>query len=187
MSVALIFEGWQKTQAHLVHRLPQLGLQELQLSASPDGWPIWAIVSHIAGARVYWLCGVLKEAGADKTPFPDPLDGEGWEDHLDVPRGPDELMFAIESSWRIVESCLERWTPEMLGETFTRDRAGQIQRHTRQWRGIASPRNPRAGVDGSLGADLLAGGACEKRQPLKGGRMTVKTAPRRFPSNKSWP
>jgi len=132
MSVALIFEGWQKTQAHLIHRLPQLGPRELQLSASPDGWPIWAIVSHIAGARVYWLCGVLKEAGADKTPFPDPLDGEGWEDHLDVPRGPDELMFAIESSWRIVESCLERWTPEMLGETFTRDRAGQIQRHTRQ-------------------------------------------------------
>src|SRR5437588_4084943 len=59
-------------------------------------------------------------------------------------------------------------------------------RRVSQRRGIASPRNPRAGVDGSLGADLLAGGACEKRQPLKGGRMTVKTAPRRFPSNKSW-
>ncbi|TMC01230.1 MAG: hypothetical protein E6J40_00040 [Chloroflexi bacterium] len=132
MSVALIFEGWQKTQAHLVHRLPQLGLRELQLSASQDGWPIWAIVSHIAGARVYWLCGVLKEGGADTTPFPDPLGSEGWEDHLDVPRGQDELVFAIESSWRIVESCLEHWTPEMLGETFTRERAGQIQRHTRQ-------------------------------------------------------
>jgi len=132
MSVAAIFEGWQKTQAHLIHRVPKLGPQELQLKASPDGWPVWAIVSHIAGARVYWLCGVFKESGADGTPFPDPLDGEGWEDHLDVPRRPDELEFAVKSSGQIVESCLARWTPEMLGETFTRDRAGQIQLHTRQ-------------------------------------------------------
>jgi uncharacterized damage-inducible protein DinB len=132
MSVEAIFEGWQKTQAHLIHRVPKLGPQELQLKASPDGWPIWAIVSHIAGARIYWLCGVVKESGADGTPFPDPLDGDGWEDHLDVPRRPEELEFAIKSSWQIVESCLARWTPEMLAETFTRDRAGQIQLHTRQ-------------------------------------------------------
>ena len=117
MSVAAIFEGWQKTQAHLIHRVPKLGPQELQLKASPDGWPVWAIVS---------------QSGADGTPFPDPLDGEGWEDHLDVPRRPDELEFAVKSSGQIVESCLARWTPEMLGETFTRDRAGQIQLHTRQ-------------------------------------------------------
>ena len=126
-----MYEGWQKVQAHLTRRLPHLTSEELQLRASPDGWPVWALVSHMAGARVYWLCGVFKEAGADATPFPDPLDGDGWEDHLDVPRGTDELMFAVASSWLVVESCLKRWTPEMLGETFTRDRAGTIQRHTR--------------------------------------------------------
>jgi uncharacterized damage-inducible protein DinB len=130
MSVAPIYEGWQRSQARLVHRLSRLGLQELQLRASPDGWPIWAIVSHIAAARVYWLCGVFKESGAETTPFPDP-NGDGWEDHLDVPRRSDELMFATESSWRIVDSCLTRWTPEMLGEIFTRERAGEVQRHTR--------------------------------------------------------
>jgi uncharacterized damage-inducible protein DinB len=132
MGVAAIFEGWQKTQTHLIHRLPHLRTQELALRASPDGWPIWAIASHIAGARVYWLCGVLKEPGAEATPFQDPLTDEGWEDRLDVPRRSEELVSAIESSWQIVESCLARWTPEMLGETFTRDRAGQIQLHTRQ-------------------------------------------------------
>ena len=131
MSVAPIFEGWQRVQSHLTNRIPKLGTDELQLRATPDGWPIWAIVSHLAGARVYWLCGVLKEHGSDTTPFRDPL-GEGWEDHLDVPRQSDELMFAVESSGRIVESCLERWTPAMLGETFTRERGGKIQEHTRQ-------------------------------------------------------
>jgi uncharacterized damage-inducible protein DinB len=131
MSVAPIFEGWQRTQTRLVHRLPKLGTQELRLRASPDGWPVWAIVSHIAGARVYWLCGVFKERGAETTPFPDPF-GDGWEDRLDVPRGSEELMFAVESSWEIVESCLARWTTETLGEIFTRERAGEMQQHTRQ-------------------------------------------------------
>ena len=131
MSVASLFEGWQRTQASLIRRVPKLEPQELKLKALPDGWPIWAIVSHIAVARVYWLCGVLEERGAETTPFSDPL-GEGWEDRLDVPRRSGDLMFAVESSWRIVESCLARWTPEMLGETFTRERAGEVQRHTRQ-------------------------------------------------------
>jgi uncharacterized damage-inducible protein DinB len=131
VSVAPIFEGWQRIQAHLTKRIPKLGTDELQLRATADGWPIWAIMSHLAGARVYWLCGVLKERGSETTPFRDPL-GDGWEDHLDVPRQTDELTYAVESSWRIVESCLERWTPAMLGETFTRKREGAIQRHTRQ-------------------------------------------------------
>jgi len=131
VSVAPLFEGWQRVQAHLVNRLPSLGPEQLLLRPSPDAWPIWAIVSHIAGARVYWLCAVLREPGAESTPFTDPS-GEGWEDQLDVPRRADELLSAIESSWTIVESCLARWTPEMLGETFTRQREGVIQEHTRQ-------------------------------------------------------
>ena len=131
MNVAPIFEGWHKTQAHLIDRLPKLGPPELNLRASPEGWPIWAIVSHLAGARVHWLCGVLKERGAETTPFPDPF-GDGWEDHLDVPRGSKELVFAIESSGRVLESCLTRWTPEMLSEVFTRPRGDEVQWHTRQ-------------------------------------------------------
>ena len=131
MSVAPIFEGWQRIQAHLTNRIPKLGTEELQLRAAPDGWPIWAILSHLAGARVYWLCGVFKERGSETTPFGDPF-GDGWEDRLEAPRQSEELMFAVESSWRIVESCLRRWTPPMLDETFTRDREGTLQRHTRQ-------------------------------------------------------
>ena len=123
-------ENWHRVQAKLMNRLPKLGPDELQLKASTDGWPIWAMVAHVAGMRVYWLCGVCEEPGAETAPFTK-ADGEGWEDHLDVPRGSDELMFAVQSSWRIVESCLERWTPEMLGETFTRLHRATPQRHTR--------------------------------------------------------
>lgn len=129
MTVASLYEGWQRVQNHLVHRLPGLSTEELALRASDESWPIWAILSHMAGGRVYWLCLQFKEPGIETTPFTDASDG--WEDHLDVPRGADELLFAIESSGRIVESCMERWTPESLGMSITREVASGTQRHTR--------------------------------------------------------
>ena len=39
---------------------------------------------------------------------------------------------ALESSWKIVEHCLERWTPSMLSDEFTREIGGKTQIHTRQ-------------------------------------------------------
>jgi len=95
-----------------------------------DPWPIWAVAGHTAGTRVYWLCGVLGEAGAETTPFGD--DGIGWEDDLSHPRSAEELTGAFESTWRIIARCLDTWTPAMLGETFRRGRESSIQVHTRQ-------------------------------------------------------
>ena len=131
MSVEPIFEGWQRIQIRLSNRLPALGPKELALEGSPGAWPIWAIVAHMAAVRVYWLCHFCKEPGADTTPFADPI-ADGWEDRLDLPRHSDELMHALDTSWAIVEASLRRWTPAMLGESFTRERDGEVQHHTRQ-------------------------------------------------------
>jgi uncharacterized damage-inducible protein DinB len=131
VSVAAVYEGWPRVQAHLVKRIPELGPDELALKSSQDGWPIWAIAGHIAGTRAYWLCSVCQEPGVETTPFTDPAN-DGWEDHLDRPRGAVELLAALESTWRIVESCLELWTPEMLGESFSRQRNGETEHHSRQ-------------------------------------------------------
>src|ERR1700682_3686121 len=76
--------------------------------AAPDLWPIWAITAHTAGARVYWLCHILKEPGAERTPFTDPT-GMGWEDDLTHARHASELVSALESTWTIVNDCLDRW------------------------------------------------------------------------------
>lgn len=105
--------------------------EQLQVRPAPHLWPIWATAAHLALTRVYWLCVFLGEPGAERTPFTDSA-REGWEDDLDHPRRPDELVFALESSWAIVARCLERWTPEMLDAEFERERDGRIQVHTRQ-------------------------------------------------------
>ena len=76
---------------------------------------------------------MLGEPGAETTPFIDPASGIGWEDDLATPRSAAEVVGALETSWRIVAGCLERWTPDMLEVAFPRiGMDGREQMHTRQ-------------------------------------------------------
>jgi len=129
-TVGGIYEGWRRVQDRLVARIPRLGTEELALTGAPDCWPVWALIAHLSGTRVYWLCTIAGEPGVETTPFPQPAI-DGWEDHLDQPRGAAELLEAVRSSGAIVERCLNEWTPEMLDVAFTRVRNGEVQRHTR--------------------------------------------------------
>lgn len=92
---------------------------ELAIRPAPHGWPIWATVGHTAGARVYWLCGIVGEPGAETTPFPDP-NGEGWEDDLGHPRSAVELVHALDTTWALVDRVLDTWEPESLEEEVER-------------------------------------------------------------------
>ena len=130
MSIRLFYDQWPQYNQRLVDVVVEMSPEQLALRPDPTRAPVWAIVAHIAGARVYWLCGVLGEPGAETTPFPDPH-GDGWEDDEDQPRDAPELVTALETTWRIVDDCLERWTTEMLSETFERMRLGASQTHSR--------------------------------------------------------
>jgi uncharacterized damage-inducible protein DinB len=130
-SVAPFYEGWQFTNQRMVERIDALSPEQLELRAAPNLWPIWAITAHTAGVRPYWLCHIFKEPGADRTPFTDPT-GYGWEDDLTHPREASELVSALQSTWTIVEDCLDRWTPAMLQDEFRREINGQVTIHTRQ-------------------------------------------------------
>jgi hypothetical protein len=80
--------------------------------------------------RVYWLCTICREPGAETTPFTDP-EGEDWADDLDHPRTADELVGALRTTFAVVDGVLDRWTPEMLAEEIERRYANVVQRHTR--------------------------------------------------------
>ena len=130
VGIAPIYAGWSRANRRIIDRIRELPREALGWRASADSWPIWAMVAHAAMVRVYWLCDVLKEPGAETTPFTN-ASVEGWEDHLDEPRDAAELISALEVTWRIVESCLERWSPAMLEEAFKRQRDGVVESHTR--------------------------------------------------------
>lgn len=130
-SVALLYPDWPQYAARLRDAVTNLTTDELAVRAGPDHAPVWALAAHVAGARVYWLCGVFEERGADRTPFTEPLTGEGWEDDESRPRSGDELVWALDSSWEVVRDCLERWSLDDLDRTAARVRAGVTQHHSR--------------------------------------------------------
>jgi uncharacterized damage-inducible protein DinB len=129
MSIRLFYGMWPQYDRRLREVIGAMTAEELAIRPSPERWPIWATVGHTAGGRVYWLCRVIGEPGAGTTPF----DGsdEGWEDDLDHPRSAGELVGALDTTFRIIERCLDQWTPAMLEEEVVRTYGATRQVHTR--------------------------------------------------------
>jgi uncharacterized damage-inducible protein DinB len=131
-SLASLYPDWPQYAAHIRDAVRDLDEDQLALRAGPEHGAIWALAAHVAGARVYWLCGVFEESGAEHTPFPAPLTDDGWEDDETHPRSGAELVWALDSSWAVVRGCLGRWSADDLDLTATRTRGdGTIQRHSR--------------------------------------------------------
>ena len=131
------YADWAGYNRRLIQGIQRLSEADLALPVNAkrdfgdDPWPIWAVVGHTAATRVFWLCDVFGEPGAEATPFPG--DTPGWEDDLTHPRTTAELVHAWESTWQIIEGCLARWTPAMLGEQIRREEPGRPpELHTRQ-------------------------------------------------------
>src|SRR5439155_405067 len=92
-TVAPFYKGWHLFNASLIDAIAPLSAAQLALPVGKADWPIWASASHLAGTRVFWLCHIFKEPGAETTPFTDP--NVGWEDDLSHPRGADELVHRL--------------------------------------------------------------------------------------------
>jgi hypothetical protein len=118
--LADLYPDWPQYAARIRDGVASLDGAALDLRAGPEHAPLWALAAHVAGTRVYWLCGVFGEPGAEATPFLDPASGVGWEDDLDHPRTGAELAWALDSGWAIVADVLARWTVDDLGLTATR-------------------------------------------------------------------
>lgn len=131
MSIRTFYDHWPQYNRRLTEIVGAMTDEQLAIRPSPDRWPIWATVGHSAGVRVYWLCSVLGEPGAETTPFSGAADELGWEDDLDHPRDAAELVGALDSTWAIVDRCLDAWTPAMLLESVERTYDGRRQLHTR--------------------------------------------------------
>ena len=125
------YHMWPQYNRRMRDRLAAMTEEQLAIRPTPDALPIWAAMGHTAAMRVYWLCEVVGEPGADATPFW--VDGSSidWADDLQVPRAAGELAAAFDSTFAIVEQCLDRWTFDMLEDRIERHHASTVQVHTR--------------------------------------------------------
>ncbi len=114
-TAASIYPDWPQYAARLRDAVKDLTADELALRAGPEHGTIWQLAAHVAGARVFWLCGIFEQPAAELTPWTSPLTDPGWEDDEAHPRSGDELAWALDSSWGVVRGCLERWSVNELG------------------------------------------------------------------------
>ena len=119
-ALADLYPDWPQYAERLREAVADLDERALALRAGPGHDPIWALAAHTAGARLYWVCGVFEQPGAETTPFGDPLSSFGWEDDKDHPRSGAELAWALDSTWAVIAEVLGRWTTDDLDRTAVR-------------------------------------------------------------------
>jgi hypothetical protein len=122
MSIRLFFDHWPQYHQRLVDVVAEMSTDELALRTDPTRDPMGHRRPHCRGAGLLVVRGARCDGGGDDlVTHPH---GDGWEDDEDSPRGVADLVTALESTWRIVERCLDGWTLEMLGDMFERTKMG---------------------------------------------------------------
>jgi len=125
------YSMWPKYNQRLRDVVTGLTEEQLAIKPAPDRWPIWATVGHTACQRVFWLCDFAGEPGAETTLFTDAGHNCPGDDDLENALDAEQLVEALDSSFRIVEHCLDTWTLEMLDEELRRPEWDGSWVHTR--------------------------------------------------------
>jgi uncharacterized damage-inducible protein DinB len=114
------YSKWPDYNRHLREVVAALTPEQLAIEPAAGRWPLWATIGHAACQRVFWLCDFAGEPGAETTPFTNAGYDCPGDDDLEHVLGPKELAAALDSTFRIVEGCLDRWTLESLEEVLRR-------------------------------------------------------------------
>jgi DinB family protein len=115
-TVRSAFIKWPHFNAQLRDTVAGLTDAQLAEQPSPERWPMWATIGHLACQRVFSLCDAAGEPGAETTPFTDAGNNCPGDEDLEHVMSPQELAAALDSTFRIVEDRLDTWTFESLDE-----------------------------------------------------------------------
>jgi uncharacterized damage-inducible protein DinB len=124
MTLAPFYKGWDRYQSLLTEAVAPLTSEQLALSTAPAMWSVGQLAAHILATRVGWFQRMVGEFAPDLAELAE------W-DVDDAPvRTADELVDGLNTSWDMVQSYLNQWTPAMLDDEFRGPR-GPVR--TRQW------------------------------------------------------
>jgi uncharacterized damage-inducible protein DinB len=123
-----IYENWAGYNKRLVDCIAPLTNEQLLLQPAPRMWPLTQVVQHIVSVRAGWFSGTLQEA--DKLMEEYML----WGQPDSPKRTTAELVHGLNETWRFIESCLKRWSPEDGAETFPDEAEdGEVYQVSRGW------------------------------------------------------
>jgi len=125
------FSKWPDYNRRLRDVVAVLTAEQLATQPAPDRWPLWASIGHAACQRVFWLCDFAGEPGAETTRFTNATYNCPGDDDLEHVLSAGDLAEALDSTFRIVESCLDRWTLASLDDVLRRPEWDDSWVHTR--------------------------------------------------------
>ena len=127
------FETWPSANERLRDAVAGLTSEQLAIQPAPERWPLWASIGHLACQRVFWLCDFAGAPGADTTPFPDAAFNCPGDDDLEHVLDASQLAAALDSTFRIVEHCLDNWTLDSLADVIDHAEWDGQRTHSRGW------------------------------------------------------
>ncbi|MGE0598035.1 MAG: DinB family protein [Dehalococcoidia bacterium] len=137
-SLRTSYNLWPVYNRQLIEAIRPLSPNEVRLAPGPERWPLWAVAGHLACQRVFWLADFAGVPGKESTPFLDAASNCPGDDDLENVLEADRLVRALETTFVLIERCLDSWTIESLseeivrnwpnGETWRRERGNVIQR-----------------------------------------------------------
>jgi uncharacterized damage-inducible protein DinB len=131
LAIRPAYSKWPDYNGALRDVVAALTDEQLATQPSPERWPLWASIGHMACQRVFWLCDFAGEPGAETTRFTNAAHDCPGDDDLERVLSASQLTEALDSTFRIVESCLDRWTLDMLDEELRRPEWDDTWVHTR--------------------------------------------------------
>ena len=120
MTIRAAYSAWPEINRRLRDAVTGMTDEQLAIRPSSDRWPLWATVGHAACQRVFWLCDFAGEPGAETTRFTNAAYDCPGDDDLEHVLSAADLADDLDSTFRIVEGCLDRWTLPMLEEVIRR-------------------------------------------------------------------
>lgn len=130
-TLAPFYKGWGGYQQLLSNAIAPLSDAQLELRPGGGLRSVRMIALHIVGARARWLHYVLHEGDDDLVAL------GNWDRPGEPARTAAEIVSGLESTWRVLQDGLQRWTPadleEVLQETFDEGEAGDPESYSRQW------------------------------------------------------
>jgi uncharacterized damage-inducible protein DinB len=131
LAIRPAFSKWPDYNRRLRELVAALTDEQLAIRPSSERWPLWATIGHAACQRVFWLCDFAGEPGKETTPFTNAAYDCPGDDDLEHVLSADALVAALDSTFRIVDGCLDRWTLAMLTEEIRRPDWDDSWVHTR--------------------------------------------------------
>ena len=114
------YSQWPFYNRQLRDVVAGLTAEQLTLTTPGDAWPMWATIGHLSCQRVFWLCDFAGEPGAATTRFTNAVYDCPGDDDLEGVLSAEDLVEALDSTFRIVEAVLDRWRFADLDEVLRR-------------------------------------------------------------------